>query len=189
VSGDVPQLHPTEEAAALTPAAGAGLAALLTSHVLRDGELVLLTLKPSLLFIPLQSLRFAVIAAFFALLGILANGHHIDQGDRLHIEIAVVLVACRLMVASLQWMGRLYVLTDQRILRLAGVFSTDLFDCPLRKVAEARLTDNVREQLLGLGSIEIIPCDDRRMPSGWQTIAHPKRIHAKVVAAITRAKQ
>jgi len=68
VSGNVPQLHPTEEAAALTPAAGAGLAALLTSHVLRDGELVLLTLKPSLLFIPLQSLRFAVIAGFFALL-------------------------------------------------------------------------------------------------------------------------
>jgi hypothetical protein len=188
VSGNVPQLHPTEEAAALTPAAGAGLAALLTSHVLRDGELVLLTLKPSLLFIPLQSLRFAVIAGFFALLGVLANGR-IDQGDRLYIEIAVILVACRLMVASLQWMGRLYVLTDQRILRLAGVFSTDLFDCPLRKVAEARLTDNVREQLLGLGSIEIIPCDDRRLPSSWQTIARPKKIHAKVLAAITRAKQ
>ncbi|MGA2231343.1 MAG: hypothetical protein ABSH22_10625 [Tepidisphaeraceae bacterium] len=120
MSGNVPQLHPTEEAAALTPAAGAGLAALLTSHVLRDGELVLLTLKPSLLFIPLQSLRFAVIAGFFALLGVLANGR-IDQGDRLYIEIAVILVACRLMVASLQWMGRLYVLTDQRILDCRAV--------------------------------------------------------------------
>jgi hypothetical protein len=188
VSGEVPQIYPTEEAAPLSPAAGAGLAALLTSHVLRDGEIVLLTLKPSLLFIPLQAVRFAVIAGFFALLGIIGNGQ-LDPGDRLYVEIAIVLVACRLMVAALQWMGRLYVLTDQRILRLAGVFSTELFDCPLRKVAEARLADNTREQLLGLGTIEIIPCDDRRLPSGWQTIAHPREIHAKVLAAITRAKQ
>ena len=63
----------------------------------------------------------------------------IDRGGVVHrvayIETTIFLIAGRVMGAVLQWMGRLYVLTDQRIIRLAGVFISDLYDCPLRKVS------------------------------------------------------
>ena len=70
---------------------------------------------------------------------------------------AIFLLAGRIMWAVLQWMGRLYVLTDMRIVRLSGVFNVEIFDCALRKVATTRLTRTFREKLWRLGSIEIQP--------------------------------
>src|SRR5205823_8176791 len=59
---DEPTIHPSEAPAATAEAPGlTSLAVLLTRHVLRDGELVILLLKPSLWFILLSSLRFAAI--------------------------------------------------------------------------------------------------------------------------------
>jgi len=86
-------------------------------------------------------------------------------------------------------MGRLYVLTDLRILRLSGVFYPDIFDCPLRKIARARLIITVGERPFGVGSIEIIPFDDAYPIGLWQMIARPRQIHRQVVATIHRAKQ
>ena len=183
-----PLAHPTEEAAAAAQPARSGLAALLSSHVLRDGEIVLLILKPSLWFIVLNSALFAAIAIIAASAGYLAVGRVMSR-SRFFFDAAAILIVARMMWATLQWMGRLYVLTDQRILRFAGVFFTDVFDCPLRKVAAARRTATVNERILALGSIEILPSDDRRLPTSWQTISRPKEIHAVVVAAITKARQ
>ena len=113
-------------------------------HILRDGELVLLILKPSLWFI--------VFAAMRVRRG-RADRHHRGQAvdarpRRLRAaEVGAFLIAGRVMWAVLQWMGRLYVLTDLRVLRLSGVFNVDIFDCPLRKVGEARLYRSFRERL------------------------------------------
>ena len=181
-------LHPTDDAGAIPQPARTGVGALVASHVLRDGEIVLLILKPSLWFIALDSALFAAVVAVIAAAAYLIAGH-IASRDRFYIDAATLLIGARLMWGTLRWMGRLYVLTDQRILRLSGVFFTDVFDCPLRKVASARRTATIGERLFMLGSIEILPADERRLPTSWQTIAHPKQIHAAVVAAISRAKQ
>lgn len=187
MNGASPHFHPTEDAAAVPPAA-AGLAALFSGRILRDGETILLVLKPSLWFIVLQSLRFAAVAALFALAAALIDGR-MEQSDRVFFEVAVVFIAVRLMWASLNWMGRLYVLTDQRMIRISGIFSIEVYDCPLRKVGEARLTANFREIALGLGTIDIFPSDPERLPASWQTIPRPRQVHAEVLAAISRAKQ
>ena len=98
------------------------------------------------------------------------------------------------MVAVVQWMRRLYVLTDLRVIRLAGVFSVDVFDCPLRKVAQTRVTTNVKERLCRVGSIEIEPCEP---PNGceeslsaivWQTVPRPVEVNERVATAVRRAK-
>ena len=154
----------------------------------RDGEVVLLILKPSLWFIVLSGMRF--LAA--VLIGMIAASSRFTstRRPRDRAEIASVLIAGRVMWAMLQWMGRLYVLTDFRIVRLSGVFNVDIFDCALRRVAETRLTRTFRERLLRLGSIEIIPGDDgATMPGVWQTIRRPNEVLAKVRATIERAKQ
>jgi hypothetical protein len=93
------------------------------------------------------------------------------------------------MWAILQWMGRYYILTDMRIVRLAGVFSIDLFDCPLRRVARTLLESTFKERLCRIGSITIIPQDDQMPPDQWQMVAHPHQVHDQILAAITRAKQ
>jgi uncharacterized membrane protein YdbT with pleckstrin-like domain len=183
-----PPIHFTEDAAALPHATRLGANALFTTHILRDGEVIILILKPSLWFIPFQAALFSAVVLLLACLCSLADGR-IERSDRFFFEAAVLLISARVMWAVLQWMGRLYILTDQRVLRLSGVLNTDIFDCPLRKVALARRTTTFRERMLGLGSVEIYPCDDERLPASWQTVARPREVHAQIVAAIKRAKQ
>ena len=166
------------------------LATLLSRHILRDGEIVILLLKPSPLFILLTSLRFCAIVALLETAIFL-----FDVNDRLNlntlatIEAGVFLATGRLMWAVLQWTARLYVLTDLRVLRISGVFNVQIFDCPLRKVARTRLLQSTRDRLLGVGSIEIIPLDDTAPEGLWQTIARPRSVHEKLVATINKAKQ
>jgi hypothetical protein len=161
------------------------LAVLLAGHVLRDGEVVQLILKPSLWFVPFVAAKFA---AAMAILGIAATLWLPDKVAWYYVEAAIFVAAGRLMWASLQWINRLYVLTDHRVLRLSGVLTIDIFDCPLRKVATTRVVYSVRERLLRLGSVEIQPADDQR-PSGlWQTVAKPRHVHEVVAAAVAKAK-
>ena len=172
--------------ASVAAARATSLGTLLGSHVLRDGELVLLILKPSLWFIIFNSIAFSTAVAIVAV--VLAIVDH-RMHDHFYFEAAVFFIVGRLMWAVLQWMGRLYILTDLRVLRITGVFGVEVFDCPLRKVVRARLVSTSREKLVGVGSIEIIPSDEA-MPAGiWQTVAKPAEVHERLQSAINRAKQ
>jgi hypothetical protein len=161
------------------------LAALLTRHILRDGEIVLLILKPSLWFIVLGAMRFSAVV----LIGIIAAKLWIPHAAARAAEAGAFLIAGRVMWAVLQWMGRLYVLTDLRVLRLSGVFNVDIFDCPLRKVSHARMYRTFRERVLRLGSIEIVPAMDGCTPGDWRTIKRPVEVLETIEATVRRAKQ
>ena len=170
--------------AATAPATSLGT--LLGSHVLRDGELVLLILKPSLWFLVFNSIAFAAVVAIIAvILAVIDHRMH----DHFYFELAVFFIAGRLMWSVLQWMGRLYILTDLRVLRITGVFSVEVFDCPLRKVVRARMVSVSREKIVGVGSIEIIPSDETMPSAIWQTIAKPVEVYERLQSAINRAKQ
>lgn len=178
-----PTVFPIESAAVAAPLASP-MASLLTRHLLRDGEVILLVLKPSVLFIVLSSLRFiaaTLIVAIAARIWMQASTH-------LCAEATVFCIVGRLMLATLNWIGRLYVLTDQRVLRISGVLNVDICDCPLRKVARTRVLRTFREKLLRLGSIEIIPQEEERPCALWQTIARPIEINEQVSETIRKAK-
>jgi len=178
-------------AAAVVMPANTSLAKLLASHILRDGEMVLLILRPSLWFILLSSLRFvaAALVLIFAVRFVGASSMSSHSAVRSLVELGVSAISARLMWATLQWMSRLYILTDLRVLSVSGVFTVDIFDCPLRKIARTRVIRSWPERLVSVGSIEIIPQDDS-LPFGlWQTIAQPSIVHEQMVATINRAKQ
>ena len=171
------------EAAAVAPVANP-LANLLTRHLLRDGEVIHLVLKPSLWFICLTSLRFiaaTLIVAIGAKLWLHGYTHF-------YVESTVFCIGGRLMFATLSWMGRLYVLTDQRVLRLSGIFTVDIHDCPLRKVLKTRINSAFRERITGVGTIEIIPQEEERACGWWQMVRRPREVHERIEAAVRRAK-
>jgi hypothetical protein len=182
-------LHASESGAAAAeqrPAA-ASLAALLTGHVLRDGEVVLLVLKPSLWLILFHSVRTAAAALLMVLALRFFHPEMHPKWVRFCIEAAVFILAGRVMWAVCQWMGRLYILTDQRIVRVAGVFYVNLFDLPLRKVSRTRLVRTFKERLCRVGSIEILPRDESTPSGMWQTIRRPLEVNDAIQAAIHRA--
>jgi hypothetical protein len=167
--------------------AATSLATLLTRHILRDGELVVLILKPSIWFVPLSSIKF-IATVLLVMIAAKVFDAHVPFKPFVYVEIGVFLIAARLMWAVQQWTARLYVLTDLRILCIAGVFNVNIFDCPLRKVASVRLVSNLRERICGVGSIEITPQDETCPPGVWQTIAKPREVLEHVEAAIRKAK-
>jgi hypothetical protein len=164
------------------------LATLLTRHILRDGELVLLILRPSLWFVPLGGIKF-ITATLICMIASKVFADRLPGNPAVYVQAGAFVIVGRLMWGVLQWMGQLYVLTDLRIVRIAGVFGVDIFDCPLRKVARTRIIRTTRERVLGLGSIEIIPQDEEAPTGVWQTIGSPKRVHQQVLQTIRRAKQ
>jgi len=85
-------------------------------------------------------------------------------------------------------MGRMYVLTDMRVIRLSGVFKLEIFDCALRKIARTQITTSPKERLCGPGSIEITPADENCAPGTWQTIHRPREVHELIVSTINKAK-
>jgi hypothetical protein len=182
------QLHAAEAcpAAASPTAAVTPLGALLARLIVRDGEVVLLVLKPSFWFILLSSLRFIATVAIFAMGAITLEGRY--NREWFYLEAAIFLVAGRIMFSVLQWMGRMYVLTDMRVIRLSGVFKLEIFDCALRKVARTQITTSLKERLCGTGSIEITPADETCPPGVWQTIRRPREVHELIVATINKAK-
>jgi hypothetical protein len=164
------------------------LATMLTGHVLRDGEAVLLVIKPSLCFVPFHATRFLIVAAALLAASWVWRYHLGYHNVVVFRETVLLLVAARLMWAVLHWMGRLYVLTDQRIIRLAGVFHVDIFDCPLRKVARTQLTASFKERMCRVATLEFYPSDEARAAGAWQIVARPAEVHEQVLAAINRAR-
>ncbi len=185
-----PPIHPAEgsAAAAVPPVITTSLATLLTSHILQDGEIVLMILKPSLWFLLITGLRFFA-GVLIAVIAAVLFDERLMGKNIVYINIGAALIAARLMWAILLWMGRVYVLTDRRIVTLGGVFAIDIFDCPLRKVARTRIIYTTRERIFRLGTIQIIPAGDE-MPDGlWQMVPRPMEVHEAIVAAINRTKQ
>jgi hypothetical protein len=171
--------------AVVAPPVTTSIATLLTRHIVRDGELILLTLKPSLWTIFFGTLP-AIGLALMAMIGTrLWAQHHVHIG----VEAGMMLIAVRAAWAILSWAGKLYLLTDMRIVRISGVFSPQIHDIPLRKITRTRVTASFRERLWRLGSIEIIPESDQWPWSVWQTISRPEEIDETIRRTIARAKQ
>lgn len=162
------------------------LATLLAGHVIQDGEVVLMILKPSRLFVPLNSMRFAGVVLIVLIAALLWN-HDVISRPSVAGEIALFVITGHLMSSMLQWMGRYYILTDMRIIRLSGILTTEFFSCPLRKVAGTRVVRGFRERVLGLGTIDIIPTE--KAGASWQTVRRPIEVNEAIAAAISKARQ
>jgi hypothetical protein len=183
-------LHATEAGAATAPAEAptaisTSLATLITRHILRDGEIILLLLKPSLWSIVFAALPAVAIALIVIISTRLWAPHHAHIG----IEVGLMLIAIRTSWAIMSWAGKLYLLTDLRIVRIWGVFNPQIHDIPLRKVARTRPISSVHDRVCRVGSIEIIPESDQWPWSVWQTVAKPQSVHETIRRAIARAKQ
>src|SRR5262245_59643375 len=81
----------SESAAAVGERVKASMATLLSAHLLRDGEIVLLILKPSLWFILLSSLRFIAVV-LIVMIGSRIYSESIMGSARTHLEVGAFLV-------------------------------------------------------------------------------------------------
>ncbi len=165
------------------------LASIIPAHLLDDGEQIILAIKPSMWLIVFNSAKLIGLIVF-----IIAGMRffHIELGYNIQQRIyqfAAALIICQLIIAFLQWMSRLYVLTDRRIIRIRGVFNVDVFEAPLDKIQNTFLTLAIHERLFGLGSIHFTTAGTAGVEATWQNINRPLEIHEIIRNAIRKFRQ
>lgn len=157
--------------------------------LVHDDEIVILLLRPSLLFIPLACLSSVTLIAIVTLaLALLATklSSWIPWEDTHAYALGAVLAAARLAWQALDWWGRLFVLTDRRIIRRMGVLHISAFEAPLKNIQHTSVFRLMRERLFGLGTIGFATAGSDVFDAFWMMVRQPFAVHRVVVDAIHR---
>jgi uncharacterized membrane protein YdbT with pleckstrin-like domain len=169
------------EPTAKTPAAHAALSA----RILDEGEIVIFAIKPSPWFVPLASWPVVLVAMLVAALA--QTGDLASSLPQRTVFVLCVAVACvRVMMASAQWISRLYILTNLRVMRIRGIFQAEVFDCPLRRISSTRIDSTLGQRVLRLGNLEFDTYPDKPCDVDWLTISRPDEIKKMVDEAIAK---
>lgn len=161
---------------------------LVPEQLLDGGEIVLLAIKPSLWFVLFASIRWLIGVAIVIALAPAIPSMWPGLGTALIVRAAMFIGAARVGFAVLDWVSRLYVLTNRRVMRLRGIFNVNLFECSLLRIQNTYLTLAWYERLFGLGSIGFATAGTGGVEAVWRHLAQPMAVHEQVRAAISRAR-
>lgn len=168
-------------AAATAPAIETDLA-----ETLEPGETILLVVRPSPLFVPLGPLVpilwIAVSSLFLAWLD--RRFGWVPWRDSQVLLLGVVVASARLGWQAAEWTGRLYVLTDRRVLRRGGVGRFATREIPLVELAPPNVFRNTPERFVGAGTVLL---DRERGPGiAWEWVSRPDEVRNLVSEARAR---
>ena len=165
-------------------------ATMLPAELLQPGEVIILLLKPSPLYILL-----APLGTLLGLAAITAAAVWVNQKLNLGLArqdlllIGSSLIGLRLFWQFLEWLSRVYVLTDRRIISVHGVLRITVIEAPLQQIQQTYATFSIRERLFGLGTIAFATAGTAFVEAYWQMIARPLEVHQKVVQTINRYRR
>ncbi len=165
-------------------------ATMIPAELLQPGEIIILLLKPHPLYILLWPLKTLTIMSLFMLLGVLVarDAGSYDLAQNIVIAGSLLMVA-RLFWQFLEWLSRVYVLTDQRVVTVAGVLRVRVTDTPLSNITHSELFFSLRERFFALGTLGFNTAGTAFTEAYWVMVAKPLDVHAKVVETLKRYRR
>ncbi len=165
--------------------------AMLPAELLQPGEIIILLIKPSPLYILLVPMRFIAVVLLCTLLTAQLQTRGFDLGLDPHeiIIVAMGVIGVRLFWQMLDWLSQVYVLTDQRIIRVMGVLNVQVFECPLQKIQQTDLILPLIQRLFWLGSIGFATAGTAAHEAYWLMVARPLEVHNKIVQTLRRYRR
>ncbi len=157
--------------------------------LLDGGEIVHFAIKPAPWFILLVSLRWILAAAMIACLAwmdVVAPYYRVFA-----LQAAVLIAVARLGWAALEWVSRLYVLTNRRVMSIRGVTKVEVFECTLDRIQNTYMVLSPPERLARVGTVAFQTAAASSGAGGtgtWRMIAKPLEVHEQLLAAIHRAR-
>ena len=171
------------EPARVAPVAAAPAAAL---NMLSGDEIIQLSIKPSLWFIPIVSARWVFTMALLAAIVAVSARGLLYGFSAFAFNAFLSIAILRLAIASLQWASRLYVLTNRRVIRFKGVFNVDVAQCLLTRISGVEVRANWHQRQLRLGSIHMANLNNS--PIVWEQIGRPAQIAQLLETAVRKAQ-
>ncbi len=155
--------------------------------LVQDDEIVLLVLKPSLWFVVLSSTgSLMAIAILVLILAWASRLPFIHWTDIQAFGLGAVFVSIRLLWGVAEWVNRLYVLTDRRLIVRSGVIRLFVFQTSLRNIQHTSIFISLRERLLGLGTIGFATSGSDSFDAWWDYIRRPVETHRVIIDTIHR---
>jgi uncharacterized membrane protein YdbT with pleckstrin-like domain len=159
---------------------------LLPESLLNEGEQVVLAIKPSLWLVVFFSFQAALICLIIALIATFwLKGPLVPW---LIISPAIVALG-RILFALLQWASRAYVLTDQRVIVVAGVFTVTIFQCRLEKIQNTFMLLPLLLRILRLGHIAFATAGTGHIEAVWRFCRNPLQTHEQIVKITSQNNQ
>lgn len=164
------------------------MVAMIPAELLQPTEIIVLLLKPSAWFILLScigSLVTILIVTGIAL-ALIDNNVAIGLGRKDVVLLAVGLLGARLFWQFLEWLSRVYVLTDQRVIRVRGVIRVSIFEAPIKQIQHTNTYFSLRERFFSLGTIAFATAGTGIVEAYWEMLAQPLEVHRIVVQTLNR---
>ncbi|MEA5557612.1 dephospho-CoA kinase [Nodularia spumigena] len=162
---------------------------------LTPGERIVLATRPSAWFVLLHARAMPVFAIMLALIGAGWSRFGLGMLDAggLLVRIALVIMLLHLAIGVVRWLSRLYVLTERRVIVVAGVFAQQAGDVPLARVQHVVVDRTFVERLLLLGTVGVATAGGGSGGDGtiirWLTVAKPDRIMTTIRSMTDGARQ
>ena len=164
-------------------------AAALPADLIHDDEIIILLLRPSVLYILLSTLGSLMAIAIISLILALAAAKFsriVGWSETSAFALGAVLALIRLSWQTLDWYNRLFVLTDRRIIRRMGVLRVSVFETKLKNIQHTSVFMRVRERVFGLGTIGFATSGSDVFDALWVMVRQPFAVHKTIVEAIRR---
>lgn len=161
---------------------------LVPEHLLDGGEIVIFAIKPSLWLILFSSMRWLLILACVIALSPWLSTVIPGAQRAIIVKAALALAAARLGFAVMDWVARLYVLTNRRVMRIRGIFNVNLFECSLQRIQNTAMSLTWYERIFSLGSIHFATAGTTGYEATWQTVPNPMAVHEQIRAALNRSR-
>ncbi|MFM7051588.1 MAG: PH domain-containing protein [Planctomycetota bacterium] len=187
MTGELPAGTVPDAAPAAAPATAAGAVPSSVQSALSPGEIVVLSLRPSLFYIPLSSLGTLVASALIgALLAYSAQFRWSPWSDGDAFFVGGTVAGLRLAWAAVERSFHAYVLTDRRIIARRGVFRTVLYESPLARIQNTIVVQSMRERVFGLGTLGFATAGRGTFDAFWEMLPAPLKVHRTVLDTIER---
>jgi hypothetical protein len=159
----------------------------LAKALVQDDEIIILLLRPSPWFVVLSCTGGLMLIAILTLaLMWMGRLPWVPWNDGQMFAAGAAGALLRLLWQGLEWWSRVYVLTDRRVIRRAGVLRVHVFQAPLRHIQHTAVVRRLREQAVGLGSIGFATAGSDTFDAWWVMLRDPFGVHKTVVDAIRR---
>lgn len=173
-----PAAEPTNPPATITAA----------DALLQDGELIILSIKPSGWYVTLVSWPVLLAAALVAVGVAFADRLGMCPVDRKLIQwLCGGAAVVRLAGGAAQWAMLRYILTSRRLLRVGASGPTGMAELPLACVYSAEVTQDSAERILMVGSLVFLGKFGRPLPMSWAYVAQPRKVCNTINEAIAKA--
>jgi dephospho-CoA kinase len=148
-------------------------------------EPVVLCLRPSILFVFLRP-RWLIGAILLAMFTVRYATRESTQ-PHLGLEVATaggLLILAVILWEIAQWLSRLYVMTDRRLIAIAGLLSQNVSVVPLRNIRNVVIVRSFLERLTGLGTLGAATAGTDGYELVWLLLDRPHDVLQSVRAAV-----